>query len=147
MPLPKGIACPTVAEEWMAERRVKVEEFDRLRGKGLPEHKAARALGTTRTGIKAMRASIERIEEGGTAGRACGTHIDLGLAILACVRKPDEHLTSEDIAAWCGCTRSAIQSIERRALAKVRQRLLAQVREPEMAREVESLLATFAEAA
>ena len=142
MPLPKGINCPTVCEKWMAERRAKVEEFDRLRGKGLPEHKAARALGTTRTSIKAMRASVERIEEGGRAGRSCGTHIDLGLALLSCLRKPGETLTARDISLWCGCTHSAIQSIERRALTKLRRRLAAGIHEPELAEEVERRLPT-----
>jgi hypothetical protein len=42
--------------------------------------------------------------------------IDLGLALLAIVRKPDEELTLEDIAAWCDCPASTIQRIEQRAL-------------------------------
>lgn len=49
--------------------------------------------------------------------------LDLGLAILSCLLKPRETLTRYDIAAWCGCSRSAIYQIELKALRKVRSRL------------------------
>ena len=143
MPYPKGINVPAVREQWLAERREKVEAFDRLVSKGVPEWKAARTLGTTRPGIKSMRNSVESLEGGRRAGAAGDAQIDLGLAILACLRKPGEELTSEDIAAWCGCTKSAIQGIERRALAKVRERLMKNARDPEFAEEVGRLLSVL----
>ena len=123
MPLPKGINRPEVRAAWLAERREKVAAFDRLVAMGLPEWQAARKLDTTRPGISAMRRSVEAMEDGHAVGRGGGAHIDLGLAIIACVLLPGESLTAEDMAVWCGCSKSAIQGIERRALAKVRQRL------------------------
>ena len=72
-----------------------------------------------------------------------GVEIDLGLALLSCLLVPGERLTTEDMAAWCGCSRSAIKRIEQRALRKVRQKLVG-VGMPE---EVESMLATFSTAA
>lgn len=77
------------------------------------------------------------------AGQKERQRIDLGLALLSCLLLPGESLTSEDMAAWCGCSRSAIQGIERRALAKVRQRLVAEIGEEAIVQEVISLLATF----
>lgn len=51
------------------------------------------------------------------------TRIDLGLAILDAVRVPGHRYTQEEIAAFCGCTRSMIFAIEQRALRKLRNRL------------------------
>ena len=50
-------------------------------------------------------------------------NIDLGLAILSVLANPGEPLTLDDIAAWCGCSRQAIENIERRALKKLRNAL------------------------
>ena len=143
MPFPSGINDPAVRAAWLAERRRKVEAFERLVGNGIPKPHAARAVRSTVTGIKAMRHSIEGLEEGRHVGRSMGAHIDLGLALLSCLLRPGETLTSEDMAAWCGCSKSAIQQIERRALAKVRERLVADLGESALAREIESLLTTF----
>ena len=147
MPFPSGINDPAVRAAWLAERRRKVEAFERLVANGIPKPHAARALGTSVSGIRAMRHSIEGLEEGKHVGRSIGAHIDLGLALLSCLLMPGESLTSEDMAAWCGCSKSAIQSIERRALAKVRQRLVENLGEPAVAREIQSLLTTFGRAA
>lgn len=143
MPFPKHINAPAVREAWLAERRRKVEAFERMTSQGIPKPRAARALGVSVSGIKAMRRSIEGLEEGRHVGRAMGAHIDLGLALLSCLLRPGESLTSDDMAAWCGCSRSAIQSIERRALAKLRQRLIAEIGEDAIVQEVVGLLATF----
>lgn len=59
--------------------------------------------------------------------------VNLGLAILSCLAIPGVPLTLEDIAAFCDCSRQAIEHIERRALRKLRVRLnattLAELRE------------------
>jgi DNA-directed RNA polymerase specialized sigma subunit len=47
--------------------------------------------------------------------------IDLGLAIIAAVRRPGESLTLRDMAEICGCSKSAIWLIERAALKKLRR--------------------------
>lgn len=44
--------------------------------------------------------------------------IDLGLAILSAVSQGP--LPAEDIAAWAGCTKQAVQKIERNALSKTK---------------------------
>ena len=56
-------------------------------------------------------------------GRPRREHIDLGLALLSMVRKPDVPLSRDDIAAWCECSPQAIHHIEQRALAKMRVKL------------------------
>jgi hypothetical protein len=45
--------------------------------------------------------------------------INLGLALLSVLNSNCNPLTSQDIAAWCGCTTQAISAIERRALRKI----------------------------
>ena len=124
MPYPRGIKTPEVRAAWLAERRAKVAVFDRHVAEGLPRYKAARAMGSDVSSIDAMRRSLEQLEEGGHTGRSGNSYIDLGLSLLACLRKPGEILTAHDIAAWCGCSRAAIQAIEERALRKVRRRLV-----------------------
>lgn len=47
--------------------------------------------------------------------------IDLGLAVIAAVRRPGESLTLRDMAEICGCSKSAIWLIERAALNKLRR--------------------------
>ena len=94
MPFAKGINAPAVRSAWLAERRRKVEAFERLVAGGIPKPHAARAVGSTVTGIKAMRHSIEGLEEGKHVGRSMGAHIDLGLALALLPahagREPDE---------------------------------------------------------
>ena len=141
MPLPKGINDPAVRAEWLTSRRGKVQAFDRLVDAGATTTAAAHSLGVTVEGVRCMRRSVERLEEGLPMGRGCSADIDLGLALLSCLIKPGEQLTCEDIAAWCGCTRSAIQRVERSAMRKLRQRLVESVFEPDLAGELQALLA------
>ena len=138
MPIPKGIQTPEVRARFVADRSAKLAQYDALRASGeYSANQAARAVGVSNAGIQAMRHSIERLT-GGEArfGRGKGEEIDLGLAILACLRKPGETLTDIDIAAWCNCSRTAIWNIEQRALRKLRQRLMESVQGHEMAEEV-----------
>jgi DNA-directed RNA polymerase sigma subunit (sigma70/sigma32) len=55
--------------------------------------------------------------------------IDLGLALMQRHAAPGVRYSHAEIAAWCGCHRSAIEQIERKALRKVRHRLRAVIRE------------------
>lgn len=55
--------------------------------------------------------------------RAQQERVDLGLAILSVLAIPGEPLTMDDIAAWCDCSRQAIEQIERKALKKIRNAL------------------------
>ena len=88
-----------------------------------------------------MRRSVEQLEEhGGFAGRAGHSYIDLGLSLLSCLLRPGETLTSHDIAAWCGCSRAAIERIESRALRKVRRRLVEAAASQELTEELHGLL-------
>jgi hypothetical protein len=141
MPLPKGINNPAVRAAWLTSRRGTVQAFDRLVDAGATTTAAARSLGVTVAGVKSMRRSIESLEEGLPMGRGTSTQIDLGLALLSCLIKPGERLTSEDIAAWCGCTKSVIQRLEHRAMRKLRQRLVESVLEPDLAGELQTLIA------
>jgi hypothetical protein len=50
--------------------------------------------------------------------------VDLGIACLHAVALPGVRYTQEEIAAWAGCTHTAIMLIEQRALRKLRARLL-----------------------
>ena len=142
MPYPKGIKTPEVLNEWLAERREKLRRFDQLVHEGIPRYKAAQVVGVHASSIEGMRRSVEQLEGGGEViGRAGNSYIDLGLSLLACLRKPGETLTSHDIAAWCGCSRAAIQAIEERALRKVRTRLVATATDQELADELRGMLA------
>ena len=141
MPYPRGIKTPEVRAAWLAERRAKVAWFDRLVGEGMPRYKAAQAMGSDVSSIDAMRRSLEQLEEGGHVGRSGNSYIDLGLSLLACLCKPGETLTAHDIAAWCGCSRAAIQAIEERALRKVRRRLVETAHDRELAQELMEMLA------
>jgi transcriptional regulator len=49
--------------------------------------------------------------------------IDMGLAVLAAVRKPSQIFTQEQIAQACNCHRGRISQIEKAALRKIRSRL------------------------
>ena len=49
--------------------------------------------------------------------------IDVGLALLSVLAIPGVPLTQDDIAAWCGCSRSMIYAIEKKALRNLRCRL------------------------
>ena len=57
-------------------------------------------------------------------GPAKSSRVDLGIAILQAVAVPGVRYTHDEISAFAGCTRSAIQQIEARALHKLRRRLL-----------------------
>jgi hypothetical protein len=48
--------------------------------------------------------------------------IDLGLAISALTLRYGQTRTYEEIAGFCGCSKSAIQSIENKAMRKIRLR-------------------------
>lgn len=61
---------------------------------------------------------LDTVEIGLTAPEK-SQRIDLGLALLQCHAMPGICYTRDEIAAWCGCTESAIRHIERRALRKV----------------------------
>ena len=124
MPIPKGINDPAVRAAWLAGRRDKLAEFDRLVGKGYGVTKAARAIGLCVNSVRAMRRSVEAWEDGDRHHGTQRERIDLGLALLSVLRKPGERLTLEDMAAWCDCPQQSIQRIEARALRKMRQRLL-----------------------
>ena len=141
MPYPKGIKDPVTRRAWLAPRQDLVRRFDELVAGGLARYKAARALGSDVSSIDAMRRSVEQLEEGGHAGRQGNSYIDLGLALLAHLRKPGETLTAHDIAAWCGCSRAAIQAIEGRALRKVRLRLVGTVTDRETVEELQQVFA------
>lgn len=49
--------------------------------------------------------------------------VDLGLDLLAARFKPGQNFTLEEIAAWCDCSRQAIQAMENSAIKKIRTRL------------------------
>lgn len=134
MPLPKGINSPEVRAAWIAERRSKLARYERLVAGGAGQAEAARQVGLAPGAARAMRHSIETMEARERYGRRLGANIDLGLAILSCVRKPGEELTSQDIAAWCDCSHSAIQKIERSAVSKLRDGLEFYLGDPNMLR-------------
>ena len=132
MPIPKGINDPAVRAAWLAGRRDKLAEFDRLVGKGHSHTKAARAIGLTLPGVHHLRRSLADWQENGRRhGGASGTNIDLGLALLSVLRQPGECLTREDIAVWCDCRPQAIARIEQQALRKLRLRLQEELQRAE----------------
>lgn len=59
----------------------------------------------------------------GEGPEARSSRVDLGLALLSLVAKPGVPLTFDDMAAWCGCSRQAINFIYQRALRKLRNAL------------------------
>lgn len=52
--------------------------------------------------------------------------IDIGLAVLACLVKPDQQLECAEIADVCDCSRDYIHKIYTRAIAKVKRHALIQ---------------------
>ena len=140
MPLPKGINRPEVRGPWVAARRAKLDQFDRLVGKGMCESRAARTLKLGASTLRSYRRSVEAMDGGRQYGRGGGSNIDLGLALLSCFRQPGEPLTAEDIAAWCDCAPKAIQDIEKRAIRKLRQRFAAELADEEMVEQFNALL-------
>ena len=50
-----------------------------------------------------------------------GANIDLGLAVSALSLEYGQTRTAEEIAAYCGCHRRAIEKIEKRALRKLQR--------------------------
>ena len=55
--------------------------------------------------------------------------IDLGIAIAHATTLPGQRRTFDEIAAYCGCSRQAIQQIEIRAFNKIRSRLQEHARD------------------
>ena len=47
--------------------------------------------------------------------------VDLGLAISGALLPPGRTRTTEEIAAYCGCSKQAISQIEKRTLLKLRR--------------------------
>ena len=141
MPYPKGIHhSPEVQARYLSETRAKLAAFDRLRADGVLAKAAARQVGRSLSGIAAMRRSVEQLSTSGPSHRGTGNlHIDLGLALLSILRKPDEPLTHEDIAAWCGCSHQHIVRIEQRALRKLRLRITETHGGAEIAEEIAAL--------
>ena len=89
-----------------------------------PKESLAFLGGTGRVGFNLFR----RVPTSGQNGRtgmkgilARNANIDLGLAILASTSEPPH--TCKTIAAYCGCSRQAIQQIEQKALRKFRAAL------------------------
>jgi hypothetical protein len=56
-------------------------------------------------------------------GREKTARVDLGIALLHRVAVPGVQYTTDEIAAWAGCTNGMITLIERKALKKVRKKL------------------------
>lgn len=56
-------------------------------------------------------------------GKAKSERIALGLELMSMSAKRGVEYTPTEIAAWCGCSDSAIQDIERTALRKLTQKL------------------------
>ena len=140
MALPPNITDPEVRARFVESRRRIVDEFDSHVATGTSRREAAALLGHSHTGIEAMRRSIAHLTSGEVRiGPGSGDGIDLGLALLGCLRRPGEVLTRDDIAAWCGCSGTFIWQIEQRALAKLKRKLLESVRGTDLAEEVEAL--------
>lgn len=56
-------------------------------------------------------------------GPGKSARVDLGLELLRMAVKPGEELSRTDLAAWCGCSNTAIEKIERNAINKIRNKL------------------------
>ena len=128
---PDIYADPEVQRVWIMERQAILNAHDRLVEGGLSGQRAARQLGLNSSRVRERRASLERLAEV-TTGRAKGERIDLGLSLFTVANPPGgarQALSASEIAAWCGCTPAAIQSIERRALRKLHRKLDALLRE------------------
>jgi len=52
-----------------------------------------------------------------------GQSIELGLAISGALLPPGQWRELPELAAWCGCSKQMIHTIEKRALRKVREAL------------------------
>jgi len=65
-----------------------------------------------------------------------GCDIDLGLAISALTLRYGQTRTYQEIADFCGCSKSAIQSIEGKAMRKIRIKLNT---DPELSELVHSI--------
>jgi hypothetical protein len=78
------------------------------------------------TPIKPSVVLAQRTESQSLNGRRDHTHIDLGLAIL-CSKEGWERYgsrhTLDMIASFCGCSRQAIDRIEKKAMRKIRASL------------------------
>lgn len=58
--------------------------------------------------------------------------IDLGLAVSALTLQYGQTRTYEELAAYCGCSKTAIQNIENKAMRKLRMRLRLRGQDPIM---------------
>jgi hypothetical protein len=67
-----------------------------------------------------MEGKASRIDMRGQLAKTAD--IDLGLAVSAATLEPGETRSHEDLAAFCGCSKTNIQHIERRALRKLRNK-------------------------
>ncbi|HYG24499.1 MAG TPA: hypothetical protein VEH04_17100 [Verrucomicrobiae bacterium] len=47
--------------------------------------------------------------------------IEFGLKLLTAIAEPGVRYDAAEIAAWCGCSRQAIEQLESKALARARQ--------------------------
>ena len=56
-------------------------------------------------------------------GKHKSARVELGLTLLSRIAVPGVCYTYDEIAAWAGCTETAVWNIERRALLKLRNRL------------------------
>lgn len=81
----------------------------------------------TSTNPNTLRTRRMRAELADTTVKKMGAEkharVNLGLALLSWYALPGVSYTCEEIAAWCGCTESAIHLIEQSALRKIRNRL------------------------
>ncbi len=132
MPLPKGINRPDVPAESLSDRRGKLLEFDRLVGEGLSKPKAARRLGVTHSGVRAMRRSVELMErdQPHRFGRNSAGGIDLGLALLSCLRRPGGE---PDMRGHRGVVRHVALGHPRHRAARVRSTRRAESNDPQPA--------------
>ena len=72
-------------------------------------------------------------------GHTKSTRMDLGIAILSAVAIFGVRYTQDEIAAFAGCHRQAIQNVETKALKKLRNQLFSR-KGPVLIELVESIL-------
>lgn len=53
------------------------------------------------------------------SGEDKSERINLGLAVLKCLRRPGATYTYQEIAAFCGCSDDAIRQLEAKALRRL----------------------------
>jgi transcriptional regulator len=75
---------------------------------------------TTQSFDSVQRSQVDR--DVALCGPEKSARIELGLALLERRCEWGKPVTQDEIAAWCGCSRSAIWQIEKRALRKIRKK-------------------------